>query len=180
VSKVAWRQFCLPSLRSGLQLAAVVALLGVAVPTAALAQTEIDPGETLSDLKADGGNISEDCEEETDPLRRCLVLIDEDSIGGFRVQLLAEVGPQALGAAGGGYVVKTLTVSSADGAEGSALIGSFLSMRVDWGGPSRAGISPWLATASRCKSSTSRRTARPSWWPRSSLPRNGRPRAWWW
>jgi len=130
---VAWQQIFLLSLRSGLQLAALVALLGVAVPTAALAQTEIDPGETLSNLTADGGNITDDCETVEDPpLRTCLVLIEIDD---NRIELLAEAPPGGLEAAAGGNVFKTLTVSSADGAEdGSALIGSFLSMRVDWSG----------------------------------------------
>ena len=75
-------------------LAAMVALLGLAVPTAALAQTEINPGETLSDLDADGGNITGECEP-SERIRSAFAWSNSDLDLQHAVQLFAEAGPTA-------------------------------------------------------------------------------------
>jgi hypothetical protein len=99
---------------------AAAALTLLALPLAAHAAVEIDPGDTASDLAADGGNILEQCVATA----TCTVSINA---AGNEVGALVDAEADGDGAASG-EVFTDFSIS--DGSE-ATLIGSFVSGRVD-------------------------------------------------
>jgi uncharacterized coiled-coil protein SlyX len=105
--------------------ASVVALTLLALPAAAGAAADIDPGTTASDLVAEGGNIIEECADTTS--ETCTVVINE---AGNEVGALVEVTADGSGTASGQVFADFNITGDGDG----ALIGSFLSTGVDVSG----------------------------------------------
>lgn len=104
--------------------AAAVALILLALPVAALAAVDIDPGMTASDLAAEGGNILEECPETS--AERCEVVINaaDNEVGA-----LVDVTDEGSGVASG-EIFTDFNITGEDG----ALVGSFLSTVVDVSG----------------------------------------------
>jgi hypothetical protein len=105
--------------------AAAVALVFLALPVAAFAAVDIDPGTTASDLAAEGGDILEECGD-TDT-ETCTVVINE---AGNEVGALVDVTEDGSGIASG-EVYADFNIT---GIKSGALVGSFLSAEVDVSG----------------------------------------------
>jgi hypothetical protein len=102
--------------------ASVFALTLFALPVAAIAAVDIDPGTTASDLVADGGNIIEECEDTA--TETCTVVIND---AGNEVGALVDVTEDGSGIASG----EVYTDFNITGVQEGALVGSFLSAEVD-------------------------------------------------
>ncbi len=102
--------------------ASCFALISFALPVAAFAAVDIDPGTTASDLVADAGTIIEECADTA--TETCTVVINE---GGNEVGALVEVTPEGTGVASG-EVSADFNIT---GGGGGALVGSFLSTEID-------------------------------------------------
>jgi len=102
--------------------ASVFALTLFALPVAAIAAVDIDPGTTASDLVADGGNIIEECEDTA--TETCTVVIND---AGNEVGALVDVTEDGSGIASG----EVYTDFNITGVKEGALVGSFLSAEVD-------------------------------------------------
>jgi hypothetical protein len=102
--------------------ASVFALTLLALPVAAVAAVDIDPGMTASDLAAEGGNILNECDDTA--TETCTVVInDADN----EVGVLVDVTEDGSGIASG----EVYTDFNITGANEGALVGSFLSADVD-------------------------------------------------
>jgi hypothetical protein len=104
--------------------AAACALILLALPAAALAAVDIDPGTTASDLAAEGGTVLEECPDSA--TQTCTVVINEAD---NEVGALVDVTDEGSGVASG----EVFTEFNITGEEG-ALIGSFLSAVVNVSG----------------------------------------------
>jgi hypothetical protein len=105
--------------------ASVFALTLLALPVAAVAAVDIDPGTTESDLAAEGGNILEECADTA--TETCTVVINE---AGNEVGALVDVTADGTGIASGEIYTDFNVTGIGDG----ALVGSFLSAEVDVSG----------------------------------------------
>jgi hypothetical protein len=105
--------------------ASVFALTLLALPVAAVAAVDIDPGTTASDLVADGGNMIEECADTA--TETCMVVINaaDNEVGA-----LVEVTEDGSGIASGEVYTDFNVTGIGDG----ALVGSFLSTEVDVSG----------------------------------------------
>jgi outer membrane murein-binding lipoprotein Lpp len=108
---------------------AIASLALLALPLAAHAAVEIGPGDTASDLVADGGGILDECA--TTATETCTVSINA---AGNEVGALVDAGADGAGAASG----EIFTDFSISVDEEAPLIGSFLSGQVDVNGLLRA------------------------------------------
>jgi hypothetical protein len=105
--------------------ASVFALTLFALPVAAVAAVDIDPGTTASDLAAEGGNILEECAD-TDTEECAVVINDADN----EVGALVDVTEDGSGVASG----EVYTDFNITGVMDGALVGSYLSAEVDVSG----------------------------------------------
>jgi len=102
--------------------APIFALTLLALPVAAVAAVDIDPGMTASDLAAEGGNILDECDDTA--TETCTVVInDADN----EVGVLVDVTEDGSGIASG----EVYTDFNITGAKEGALVGSFLSADVN-------------------------------------------------
>jgi len=106
-------------------IAAALSPILFALPVAALAAVDIDPGTTASDLAADGGNTIEECADTAD--ETCTVVINA---AGNEVGALVDVTQDGAGTASGEVFTDFSITGNGDG----ALVGSFLSAIVDVSG----------------------------------------------
>ena len=104
---------------------AAIALILLALPVAALAAVDIDPGTTASDLAADGGNPIEECADTATEM--CEVVINA---AGNEVGALVDVTQDGTGIASGDVFTEFNITGIGDG----SLVGSFLSAEVDVSG----------------------------------------------
>ena len=102
--------------------ASCFALILLALPVAAVAAVDIDPGTTASDLVADDGNIIEECTDTA--TETCTVVINA---AGNEVGALVEATADGTGVASG----EVFADFNITGDGGGALVGSVLSAEID-------------------------------------------------
>jgi hypothetical protein len=112
--------------------ASCFALILLALPVAAVAAVDIEPGTTASDLVADGGNIIEECADTA--TETCTVVINE---AGNEVGVLVDVTADGTGAASGEVFADFNITGGGDG----ALVGSLLSTEINVSG-ALSGLGP--------------------------------------